>query len=275
MSRFAFGSPKIDRPSSLSYATETQARPLARRALITRRPFAVRIRTRNPETRLRLRRVPSNVRFIKLTPTLGQLYLTTKKSHGLLLYSKSLANFNNPGSQISKEGNVAGGLDTAIEVIHAVVAGVSDVTEVDFHGGFGGDRVYRNHFQEVVFFFPDDFLDFDIFAVDDDFDVFGVEGSGEVVGVVNGELGDGILHFFLVNAEAIAIGSVGGAAEVEAAGELLVALDAAEEVKSITATGGKPSLRLDGYGEETHGSHERQRGSPAEQSRGELHSFSS
>jgi hypothetical protein len=221
----------------LNYATETQARPLARLALITRRPFAVRIRTRNPETRLRLRRVPSNVRFIKLTPTLGQLYLTTKKSHGLLLYSKSLTNFNNPSSQISKEGNIAGGLDAAVEVIHAVVAGVADVAEVDFHGGSGGDRIDRDHFQEVAFFFPDDFLDFDIFAVDENFDVFGVEGSGEVVGVVNGEFGDRVLHFFLVQAEAIAIGAVGGAAEVEATGELLVALDAAEEVESIAATG--------------------------------------
>ncbi len=198
------------------------------------------------------------MRFIKLTPTLGQLYLTTKKSHGLLLYSKSLTNFNNPGSQISKEGNVARGLDAAVEVIHAVVAGVADVAEVDFHGSSGGDRVYGDHFQEVALFFPDHFLDFDIFAVDDDFDVFGVEGSVEVVGVVNGELGDGVLHFFLVEAEAIAIGSVGGAAEVEATGELLVALDAAEEVESITATCREASLRLDGYGEESHGGHEGQ-----------------
>jgi len=56
----------------MRYETETRARPLARRDRITRRPLGVRIRTRNPETRARLRRVPSNVRFIKISPALAQ-----------------------------------------------------------------------------------------------------------------------------------------------------------------------------------------------------------
>lgn len=50
-------------PHSLPY-TANRARPLARRALITRCPFLVRIRTRNPETRLRLRLVPCSVRCV-------------------------------------------------------------------------------------------------------------------------------------------------------------------------------------------------------------------
>jgi hypothetical protein len=44
--------------------TARRARPRRRRARIKRRPVWVRMRTRKPETRLRLRLVPSNVRFV-------------------------------------------------------------------------------------------------------------------------------------------------------------------------------------------------------------------
>lgn len=44
--------------------TASRARPRRRRARTTRRPVWVRMRTRNPDTRLRLRLVPSNVRLV-------------------------------------------------------------------------------------------------------------------------------------------------------------------------------------------------------------------
>ncbi len=44
--------------------TVRRARPLRRRALITRRPVAVLMRARKPDVRLRLRLVPSRVRFV-------------------------------------------------------------------------------------------------------------------------------------------------------------------------------------------------------------------
>jgi hypothetical protein len=44
--------------------TASRARPRRRRARTTRRPVWVRMRTRNPDTRLGLRLVPSNVRLV-------------------------------------------------------------------------------------------------------------------------------------------------------------------------------------------------------------------
>ncbi len=44
------------------------SRPLLRRALITRRPVAERIRARKPEVRFRFRLVPSRVRLVITVP---------------------------------------------------------------------------------------------------------------------------------------------------------------------------------------------------------------
>ena len=46
--------------------TARRLRPRLRRVRITRRPVCERMRTRNPETRLRLRLVPPRVRFVMM-----------------------------------------------------------------------------------------------------------------------------------------------------------------------------------------------------------------
>lgn len=61
----------------MPYDTESLARPLRRRALMTCCPFLVRIRARNPEVLLRLRLVPSSVRLVI------NAYSNFKKSHSL------------------------------------------------------------------------------------------------------------------------------------------------------------------------------------------------
>ena len=60
--------------------TESLARPRLRRARITRRPVGVCILARNPETLLRLRLVPSRVRFVINTCSTSQKVTVYKYS---------------------------------------------------------------------------------------------------------------------------------------------------------------------------------------------------
>lgn len=63
--------------------TASRARPLLRRALMTRCPVLVRIRTRKPEVLLRLRLVPSRVRLVMVA--LSYISEVVKKSQSIII----------------------------------------------------------------------------------------------------------------------------------------------------------------------------------------------
>ena len=91
----------VTKPYSLIYVAliyaANRARPLLRRALITLRPFLVRILARKPDTLLRLREVPPRVRLVmKVSP--GTVLLKSDvlaSSSGA--YLSSLVNWPIPG----------------------------------------------------------------------------------------------------------------------------------------------------------------------------------
>lgn len=82
-------------PKLQTYETERRTRPFARRALMTFRPFLVRIRTRKPDTRFLFRLVPSKVRFV-IAFLLRQIGGVDCEK--VTVYQYTLLNRNDPGT---------------------------------------------------------------------------------------------------------------------------------------------------------------------------------
>lgn len=111
--------------------TANRARPRRRRARTTRRPVWVRMRTLKPETRLRLRLVPSKVRLVMIL-NIQQGILSVRRP--LNLGPRALpgpdglgVDLNQPAAEIAGNRQLAWGLGKGIELGHGSGVGVEHV----------------------------------------------------------------------------------------------------------------------------------------------------
>ena len=90
-------------------------RPRLRRVRITRRPVWERMRTRKPETRLRLRLVPPRVRFV-ITG------LWRPPDQNCQIYQS--VHVDQPTADVGRQGDIPRCLRQSVELVHALALGI-------------------------------------------------------------------------------------------------------------------------------------------------------